>query len=1011
MAGNGGFRFRGDGGPATSASLNEPAGVAVDPAGNLYIADQFNDRVRKVSPGGIITTVAGNGDLGFSGDGGPAVNASLARPTGVAVDAAGNLYIADQLNHRIRKVDTGGVITTVAGSGAAGIDGGGFSGDGGPATSASLAFPGDVVVDAAGNLYIADTYNQRVRKVSPDGIITTMAGSGPTGFDAGGFSSDGGPATSARLNNPLGVAMDAAGNLYIADQFNERIRKVLFAAAPSFSVSPASLDFSATAGSTAGAPEQLTLSSSVAGLPWQATVVAGSSWLSVSSSSGQMPATVSVSADATNLSEATHQASIEISAPAAMPSLATILVTFTVTEAQPPSLSVGPSDLSFQVVAGAPAPPAQSLRIENTGSGTIGWMAEASTVSGNWLAVSATSGSVSAGTPVSLQINVNPAGLAAGSHSGSITVGSADTNQSVTVSVSLLVTAPDGVLLLSETGLPFRAVEAGGSEPPQTFGVLNVGSGSLDWTAETTASWLRVSQAAGSSNAGASEIPLVTVSVDPAGLAAGFYVGLVEVRSAGANNSPQVVKVDLQVLPPGTRLGNVVRPTGMIFVAAEGSSSPGSQNVTVATTEAELVEFISVPIDAPWVKRAPDVGRATRDTPGRIVVQPELGDLTADVYRAGLTVLTRNDGELHPVRLLFLVLPPGAAASAAALSDGFVRPAQGSEECTATELVLQFTSLFANFSSEVGFPTVVLVNARDDCGNAAVGGSVVLSFSSGDPTLTLTDLKNGQYVGTWRPNQASSQVVVTARGLSSGLEGEVTATAQVVPNPNPQAAILNQGGVVLGAGFTPGPLAPGSIVSLFGQNLAAGNNLASELPLPRSLGLVRVLIGGQEAPLFFAGPGQVLVEANGVLSSPEPLQTAANRPGIFTLGPPFGDQGAILIANTNRLAMPETPNVPSEPAEIGGFISIFCTGLGATEPAVPSGDPGPAGPLATVTTPVMVTIGGQPATVSFAGLAPRFVGVYQVNAQVPAGITPGDIVPVVLTQGGFQSNTATIAVQ
>ncbi len=1017
----------GDGGPATSASLNRPAGVAVDAAGNLYIADTFNDRIRKVSLDGTITTVAGNGDLGFSGDGGPAVNASLARPTGVAVDAAGNLYIADQLNHRIRKVDTGGVITTVAGSGAAGIDGGGFSGDGGPATSASLAFPGDVVVDAAGNLYIADTYNQRVRKVSPDGIITTMAGSGPTGFDAGGFSSDGGPATSARLNNPLGVAMDAAGNLYIADQFNERIRKVLFAAAPSFSVSPASLDFSATAGSTAGAPEQLTLSSSVAGLPWQATVVAGSSWLSVSSSSGQMPATVSVSADATNLSEATHQASIEISAPAAMPSLATILVTFTVTEAQPPSLSVGPSDLSFQVVAGAPAPPAQSLRIENTGSGTIGWMAEASTVSGNWLAVSATSGSVSAGTPVSLQINVNPAGLAAGSHSGSITVGSADTNQSVTVSVSLLVTAPDGVLLLSETGLPFRAVEAGGSEPPQTFGVLNVGSGSLDWTAETTASWLRVSQAAGSSNAGASEIPLVTVSVDPAGLAAGFYVGLVEVRSAGANNSPQVVKVDLQVLPPGTRLGNVVRPTGMIFVAAEGSSSPGSQNVTVATTEAELVEFISVPIDAPWVKRAPDVGRATRDTPGRIVVQPELGDLTADVYRAGLTVLTRNDGELHPVRLLFLVLPPGAAASAAALSDGFVRPAQGSEECTATELVLQFTSLFANFSSEVGFPTVVLVNARDDCGNAAVGGSVVLSFSSGDPTLTLTDLKNGQYVGTWRPNQASSQVVVTARGLSSGLEGEVTATAQVVPNPNPQAAILNQGGVVLGAGFTPGPLAPGSIVSLFGQNLAAGNNLASELPLPRSLGLVRVLIGGQEAPLFFAGPGQVnaqvpfeleadrqlqvLVEANGVLSSPEPLQTAANRPGIFTLGPPFGDQGAILIANTNRLAMPETPNVPSEPAEIGGFISIFCTGLGATEPAVPSGDPGPAGPLATVTTPVMVTIGGQPATVSFAGLAPRFVGVYQVNAQVPAGITPGDIVPVVLTQGGFQSNTATIAVQ
>ena len=1026
--------FSGDGGPATSARLRQPNGVAVDGAGNLYIADSGNRRIRKVGTDGIITTVAGNGDFGFSGDGGPATSARLDFPKGVAIDAAGNLYIADSDNHRIRKVSPDGIINTVAGSGIAGFLGGGFSGDGGPATSALLNDPTGVAVDGAGNLFIVDEGNQRIRKVSPAGIITTVAGNGNSGF-----SGDGGLATSASLDFHLrggggfrpgvggAVAVDAAGNLYIADSWNSRIRKVLVAGAPSFSVLPTDLIFSAKAGAAAGASQQLTLSSSIAGLPWQASVVSGSSWLSVSPSSGQMPATVSVSADATSLASFTHQASIEISAPAAMPSLATILVTFTVTEALPASLAVEPSSLSFQVLAGAAAPPAQSLRIENTGGGTLNWMAEASTVSGNWLAVSATSGSVSPATPVSLQVSVNPGGLAAGSHSGSITVGSADTNQSVTVSVSLLVTAPDGVLLLSETGLLFRAVEAGGSEPPQTFGVLNVGSGSLDWTAETTASWLRVSQAAGSSNAGASEIPLATVSVDPAGLAAGFYVGLVEVRSAGANNSPQVVKVDLQVLPPGTRLGNVVRPTGMIFVAAEGSSSPGSQNVTVATTEAELVEFISVPIDAPWVKRAPDVGRATRDTPGRIVVQPELGDLTADVYRAGLTVLTRNDGELHPVNLLFLVLPPGAAASAAALSDGFVRPAQGSGECTATELVLQFTSLFANFSSEVGFPTVVLVNARDDCGNAAVGGSVVLSFSSGDPALTLTDLKNGQYVGTWRPNKAISQVVVTARGLSNGLEGEVTATAQVGPNPNPQAAILNQGGVVLGAGFTPGPLAPGSIVSLFGQNLAAGNNLASELPLPRSLGLVRVLIGGQEAPLFFAGPGQVnaqvpfeleadrqlqvLVEANEVLSAPEPLQTAANRPGIFTLGPPFGDQGAILIANTNRLAMPETPNVPSEPAEIGGFISIFCTGLGATEPAVASGDPGPAGPLATVTTPVSVTIGNQSATVSFAGLAPGFVGVYQVNAQVPAGVTPGDAVPVVLTQGGFQSNTATIAVQ
>ena len=188
-----------------------------------------------------------------------------------------------------------------------------------------------------------------------------------------------------------------------------------------------------------------------------------------------------------------------------------------------------------------------------------------------------------------------------------------------------------------------------------------------------------------------------------------------------------------------------------------------------------------------------------------------------------------------------------------------------------------------------------------------------------------------------------------------------------------------------------------------------------------------MLIGGKEAPLFYVGPGQVnaqvpvelaadrqlqaLVETNGVPSAPEPLQTAGNRPGIFTLGGKYGNQGAVLIANTNRLAMPVTADVPSQPAPLGGLISIYSTGLGPTDPSVGSGEPGPSGPLAVVKTPVTVTIGGQAAAVSFAGLAPGFAGVFQINAQVPAGVAPGDAVPVVLTQGGFRSNTATIAVR
>jgi sugar lactone lactonase YvrE len=211
VAGNGNQGSSGDGGPATSASLSVPYGMAADSAGNLYIADTDNSRIRKVS-NGTITTVVGNGFQGFSGDGGPATSASLYLPTGVAADSAGNLYISDAVNNRIRKV-SGGTITTFAGNG-----GYRASGDGGPAAIASLDEPLGVAVDSAGNLYIADG-NNRIRKVS-NGTITTVAGDGVMAF-----SGDGVPATSASLQ-PSGVAVDSAGNLYIADAVNQRIRKV-----------------------------------------------------------------------------------------------------------------------------------------------------------------------------------------------------------------------------------------------------------------------------------------------------------------------------------------------------------------------------------------------------------------------------------------------------------------------------------------------------------------------------------------------------------------------------------------------------------------------------------------------------------------------------------------------------------------------------------------------------------------------------------------------------------------
>ena len=219
VAGTGTAGFNGDNILATSAHLRNPVGVALDTAGNLFIADSFNHRIRRLDAGtGLITTVAGTGASGFNGDNILATNASLFFPFGVALDTAGNLFIADVNNHRIRRVDAGtGLITTVAGTGAFG-----FNGDNILATNASLFFPFRVALDTAGNLFIGDTVNHRIRRVDAGtGLITTVAGTGTAGFNG-----DNILATNASLSFPVGVALDTAGNPFFADSGNNRIRRV-----------------------------------------------------------------------------------------------------------------------------------------------------------------------------------------------------------------------------------------------------------------------------------------------------------------------------------------------------------------------------------------------------------------------------------------------------------------------------------------------------------------------------------------------------------------------------------------------------------------------------------------------------------------------------------------------------------------------------------------------------------------------------------------------------------------
>ena len=313
VAGNGTPGYSGDGNTAVNAQLQYPNGTVVDSAGNLYIADTSNSRIREVAAKtGIITTFAGSGLFGYAGDGGPANAAEFESPEGVAVDSSGNVYIADTDNQVVRKVTAGtGVISTVAGVNLPGPDGGGYSGDGGPATSAEFRLPTDVALDSAGNLYIADSNNQVIRKVTAStGLVNTVAGNG-NGTSCTSFAGDGGPAASAALCFPMGISFDRAGNLYIADNGFDRIRVVTAAALPPNSATAAPV-VSVAAG-TYPTPQTVTITDATPGASIYITTNGAASSTSASGYNGPIKVSGSVTVQAVALAPG-HLTSAPLSA-------------------------------------------------------------------------------------------------------------------------------------------------------------------------------------------------------------------------------------------------------------------------------------------------------------------------------------------------------------------------------------------------------------------------------------------------------------------------------------------------------------------------------------------------------------------------------------------------------------------------------------------------------------------------------------------------------------------------
>jgi uncharacterized protein (TIGR03437 family) len=691
-----------------------------------------------------------------------------------------------------------------------------------------------------------------------------------------------------------------------------------------------------------------------------------------------------------------------------------VQVTLTVDASGPPKLTVESSAVNFPFAEGA-SPRTIRRTISNTGGGSLTYRAVAATESGGgWLRIAGETGEATPLSPGSLSISVDPSGLAPGTYTGRVTV--SGSGQEARFPVNLSVTAVRQTILLSQTGLAFTAVAGGSAMPPQSFGILNVGQGLMDWnvTASTLAGgdWLSVTPSTGTTDSASFTIPEVNVAVDSSRLAPGEYHGQVRVHASAAVNDPQYVSVLLTVLPPGSDPGPVVRPTGLIFTGRAGGASPGAQTVRVANLTPNAKTFASgtLTIDgANWFTSSPATGNVAPGQPLAIEVSPASTGLAAGIRRGVLTLLFA-DGAVRNVNLLF-VLAAGAGNAA--------RAAEG--DCTPTGLLPLITSLGAEFTIPAAWPNAIEARVVDDCGNAVTDGSVVASFSNGDAALPMNSLKDGRWTRTWlAQNTAPQQVTltVTAETIDRGLRGQAQVSGGLRSSSDPP--VLASGGALNGASFAVGaPLSPGSMFSIFGSKLSQGQAGSPRLPLETQLAGALATIGGRQVPLIVATAGQInaivpygltpntehqlIVRTGDRYSLPEPIVLAPTQPAIFSKDATGKGQGTIVKA-TGGLAE------PGNAAPVGSVVVVYCTGLGEVDQPVEAGQPAPGSPPAKAIGDVRLRIGEADATVLFAGLVPGFTGLYQVNAIVPENVTPGDAVEVVLFAAGQPSPVVTMAV-
>lgn len=799
------------------------------------------------------------------------------------------------------------------------------------------------------------------------------------------------------------------------------------AASAPIQVSSAQLQFNAFQGGDSPGPQMVSVTTGVTTQAAFSVVIdsgtqgsATPSWLSISPSSTVTPASLMVYATTGTLPVGTQTARIRIIPTDTTQTEVDIPVSFTIASA-PPQMDVSPRSLSFVSRAGVAGVLEQQLIVRNRGGGSVSFTA--SIVGGKtpggvtWLtSVTPSSGQTAPNAPVLLRVDVNPQSLAAGVYSATIHIVSP---QSTTdIGVVLQVTAPGPILRLNTVALRFQAIAGNPATRSQMVEVIDDGdpNSSVNYTADLLqgSNWLNILNAQGSASTGKPGAITLAPTAAVSGLSAGAYYAVLRVTDANSQNSPQLLTAVLIVSPANTPPFPDPFPSGLVFSAAQGSAqlAPGVISVNVSSSTSVNFQATAVTRDgAAWLSVTPSAGTTSSSSPGQLQVLVTPTGLVPGVYTGDVSIAI---GTVTRVVRVTLLVQAGALKTTS----------HAAGTCAPAQLVLTDSAFADGSIVPTGAPALLTMLVNDNCDNAVTDASVVASFDNGDAPVTLLGDGTGAYTANWTPGRVASSVTINFSATDANIPppsagvsapatsvlriGSVAANSIAPPVQAPGGTVSNLN-PVLNA-----PLAPGTVTSVYGSGLASVSVGTGNAPLPNIFSGTQVLVDGNPVPLYSVSPGQVNIELPLELSTNQKHSVLAffnNIPAIpdsITVAPATP---AILASNGAAIAQRADGSFVSSaaPAKPGEALVFYLIGMGATSPAVPTGQGTPQSPLSNVTLAPVVTLNGESVTPFFTGLTPGFVGLYQMNIFVPSDAQSGAL-PLTITQGNITANAATLLV-